>query len=216
MNNLPIVLDNFIENDLQDKIEDAMFDCLWSYTNDNSLGSKTLEMKHRKFISPIYYDVSPAFIADMLVENIKIYNKILPMVKKSCDKIKFNIKKVRRCYGAIHAITRNISKTDNIHINFGMPHLVMLYYVNDSDGDTVIFDKTLDDIPNGIHYPDEYCTLNITHRISPKRGRVLFFDGKFYHASSSPTKSVRSIITLDLFGEFEDQSYKFLSIKNQK
>ena len=207
---LPIILDDLIEEELQNQIEDAMFDCNWNYSTDNSLGSRTLEIKYRKFLSPLQYDVSPFFCADIKSPlNEKIYNKVIPLIQRGCDKINFNIEKVERCYGSIHALIRNRPKHDTIHTNRDIPHLVMLYYVNECDGDTILYDKTLDDIPFGVDYPDDYCKLNIEHRISPKKGRILFFDGRVYHAPSAPTKSIRCIITLDLFGEFADGSYKF-------
>ena len=208
MTNLPIVLDNLIEEELQDQIEDAMFDCLWTYHSDNSLGSKSTEMNCRKFLSPFKYDVSPAIITDILV-NQKLFKLFNTILQKSCNTINFNIEKIGRCYGSIHVIVRDEQRCDNIHINRNVPHLVMLYYVNDSDGDTILYDKTSKDIPFYIDYPDEHYKLNIQHRISPKRGRILFFDGRVYHSPSTPSKSTRCVITLDLFGEFKDGSYKF-------
>jgi hypothetical protein len=210
MTELPIILDELIEEELQNQIEDAMFDCIWSYSGDNSLGSKTLEMKYRKFLSPLKYDISPVFSSNIKsLQNKKTYDKVIPLIQKGCDKINFNIEKIERCVASIHALIRNKPKHDTIHTNRNIPHLVMLYYVNDCDGDTILYDKTLDDIPFDVDYPDDYCELNIQHRISPKRGRILFFDGRVYHAPSAPTKSMRCIITLDLFGEFADGSYKF-------
>ena len=210
MTELPIILDDFIEEELQNQIEDAMFDCFWTYSSDNSLGSKTLEMKNREFLSPLDFDISPFFCANMQSQlNNNTYKKIISVIEKGCNKIKFNIEKIERCYSAIHALIINKSKKDTIHTNRDIPHLVMLYYVNNCDGDTILYDKTLEDIPFEIDYPDEYCNLNITHKISPKKGRILFFDGRTYHAPSSPTTGMRCIITLDLFGEFEDGSYKF-------
>ena len=216
MTKLPIILDDLIEEELQNQIEDSMFDCFWNYFSDNSLGSKTLELKYRKFLSPLDFDISPFFCANMQSQfNNNTYKKIIPVIEKGCNQIKFNIEKIQRCYGAIHALIRNKSKNDNIHINQDVPHLVMLYYVNDCDGNTILYDKKLGDIPSEIVYPDEYCDLNITHTISPKKGRILFFDGRTYHSPSSPTTGMRCIITLDLFGEFEDGSYKFPAPKKE-
>jgi len=218
MTNLPIILDNLIEEELQDQIEDAMFDCPWCYRSDNVLESKVLGTKYRKILNPFQYDISPTFVANIATSvNKKTYDKVLPVVKEGCNKINFNIEKIKRCIAAIHATIRDQQRHDTIHVNADIPHLVMLYYVNDSDGDTILYDKTLKDIPFGTDYPDDYCKLNITHRISPKKGRVLFFNGSVYHASSAPTKSMRCIITLDLFGEFKDGSYKFPApIENKK
>ena len=213
MTEFPIILDNLIEQKLQDQIEDVMFDLFWKYENDNTLGSKSLEMKHRKFLRPFDFDISPSFISNIL--NDQNFYKIRPLIEKGCDKIKFNIEKIERCVGGIHSLIRKNPKINNIHVNRNIPHLVMLYYVTDCDGDTILYDKTLKDIPYEIHYPDEYCSLNITHRISPKRGRILFFDGVTYHASSTPTTGIRCIITLDLFGEFQDGSCKFDAPKKE-
>ena len=206
----PIVLDNLIEEDLQNQIEDAIFDCTWNFKLDNVKGSRILGYEHRKLLNPLDYDVSPNFTANIRSNpNRHIYEKVVKLIKRGCDEIKFNIEDVKRCYGAIHATIMKENRKDHIHVNVDIPHLVMLYYVNDSDGDTILYDKTLDDIPYEVQYPDEYCNLNIAHRIAPKKGRVLFFDGRCYHSPSTPTKSMRCIITTDLFGEFLDGSYKF-------
>ena len=70
---------------------------------------------------------------------------------------------------------------DNLHIDLNFPHIVCLYYVNDTDGDTFI-----NDIDNKLK------------RISPKKNRAVIFDGSLYHASSLPTKDKRVIINIDV------------------
>ena len=210
MTSLPIILDDLFDKDFQDQIEDCMFECRWIFLNDNVLGSETPDTKYRKFVNPLEYDIAPCFIADLLLPlNINPYKKISLIVHDVCSKINFNIEKIERCYGSIGAFTPNKTRKNTIHVNRDVPHLVLLYYVNDSDGDTILYDKTMDDIPYEEQYPDEHYDLNITHRVTPKKGRVLVFDGRHYHASSSPTKSMRCIITLDLFGNFLDNSYSF-------
>jgi hypothetical protein len=212
MTEFPIILDDLIEEELQNQIEDAMFDCNWNFRMDNGYeyDPKSMGMEYRKFLSPFEYDISPAIIANIYSpQNKKVFKLFYKIVQKSCDKIKFNIEKIERCYGAIHALISKESRRNNIHVNMGIPHLVMLYYVNDCDGDTILYDKTLEDIPDGILYPDKYHNLKITHRISPKKGRILFFDGRTYHSPSTPTKSMRCIITMDLFGKFTDGNHIF-------
>jgi len=51
-----------------------------------------------------------------------------------------------------------------------IPHLVCLYYVNDSDGPTYFYD---DD-------------LNIIEEIHPRKGTAVIFDGDILHAGSNP------------------------------
>jgi len=62
----------------------------------------------------------------------------------------------------------------------------LIYYVNDSDGDTVIFKNRWTGEDPG--------TLEIAQRITPKAGSAVLFDSTLYHASSSPTTGVRSVL----------------------
>ena len=71
-----------------------------------------------------------------------------------------------------------------IHTDLTHPHWVCLYYVNDSDGDTVFFDDNNNEIK----------------RVSPKKGRIAFFDGSIRHTASSPS-SIRAIINVCFSGK---------------
>ena len=70
---------------------------------------------------------------------------------------------------------------DNCHIDSDTPHIVCLYYVNDTDGDTFIYENE-----------------KKFHRISPKKNRAVIFEGSMYHASSLPTKHKRVIININV------------------
>jgi hypothetical protein len=63
------------------------------------------------------------------------------------------------------------------HTDFDDPHLVLLYYINDSDGDTIFFEKPDDP------FKDQ---LKIAHRVTPKKGRCVLFDGSIYHTQAHP------------------------------
>ena len=64
------------------------------------------------------------------------------------------------------------------HIDFDIPHTTALYYVNDSDGETIFFDE------NG----------TITDKIKPEKNKLIIFDGSKMHASSSPTYATNRIV----------------------
>jgi hypothetical protein len=69
-----------------------------------------------------------------------------------------------------------------------MKHQVFLMYMNDCDGDTLI-------------YEDKSANKILT-RITPKKGRILFFDGHHYHSSTPPTNNPkRMVINVNLINE---------------
>lgn len=74
------------------------------------------------------------------------------------------------------------------HVDLPKPHWALIYYVNDSDGDTVILDKT---------YPD-WQNAAVLQSVSPKKGRAILFDGRHYHCGTSPARhDVRIVLNYD-------------------
>lgn len=74
---------------------------------------------------------------------------------------------------------------DTIHTDIPVSHWVCLYYINDSEGDTVFFDDHENEIK----------------RVSPKKGQIAFFDGSIKHCSTRPANITRSVINFDFIGE---------------
>jgi len=69
------------------------------------------------------------------------------------------------------------------HIDFTHPHTVLLYYVNDSSGETIFYDKN----------------LKVINEITPKKGRMVIFDGNTYHSSTPPqVNDFRCVINFNL------------------
>lgn len=66
------------------------------------------------------------------------------------------------------------------HVDHVDPNLLnCIYYVNDSDGDTVFFDST----------------ITIVDRVQPKQGRLVCFNSGQIHSAASPqTTKIRSVI----------------------
>jgi hypothetical protein len=86
------------------------------------------------------------------------------------------------------------------HIDTWRPHWVAIYYVNDSDGDTIIFNETNNTYNSGQSDIDKTLTgkFTIKQRVTPKKGKVLIFEGKYYHTSSWPTTNkCRSVINMN-------------------
>ena len=58
---------------------------------------------------------------------------------------------------------------DSFHTDAKQPHRVCIYYVNDSDGDTIIMGED-----------------NHIERVTPKANRMITFNGKHLHTGHSP------------------------------
>ena len=74
------------------------------------------------------------------------------------------------------------------HVDFKFPHISVIYYVNDSDGDTLFYNKrhsTNDPIPDD---------LQIEKVVSPKANRLVAFEGDIIHTKCSPNKHKNRII----------------------
>lgn len=65
--------------------------------------------------------------------------------------------------------SKDIGDYTTPHIDFANDHMVLIYYVNDSDGDTVIFEDHKKEI--------------VLKKINHKKGRFVLFDGNLYHSA---------------------------------
>lgn len=89
------------------------------------------------------------------------------------------------------------------HVDFLFPHLTACYYVNDSDGDTVLFNNTLENVGENIDDTSvmNYVSstdFNIVSRSTPKKNSLCLFNGLRFHASSKPVAhDKRFVITVN-------------------
>jgi hypothetical protein len=75
------------------------------------------------------------------------------------------------------------------HIDGQSPHLVFLYYVNDSDGDTIFYDRVWN---KDIDWGD----MSEEFSVSPKMGRAVLFDGFKFHTSTAPSNNARIVLNI--------------------
>jgi hypothetical protein len=76
----------------------------------------------------------------------------------------------------------NTCTTGLPHVDWQIPHKVVLYYVNNSDGNTVL-------------YNDD---LNVLHEIEPIAGRFIIFDGNYLHSNYAPKNTHRIVFNLNV------------------
>ena len=83
---------------------------------------------------------------------------------------------------------------DSPHLDRFTPHLVFLYYVCDSDGDTIIYDYKTEKEGDVPFFED----VKELKRITPKQGRVVIFNGMYWHTAEQPKKDVRCILNFNI------------------
>ena len=79
-------------------------------------------------------------------------------------------------------------REDTPHVDIADDHFVMLYYVCDSDGDTIIYNEKF--------ISEKGFTKKI--KVTPKQGRVVLFDGALYHTAQQPNNNIRCVVNYDL------------------
>jgi hypothetical protein len=119
---------------------------------------------------------------------------LLPALFMFCEKAQLEYEALLRIRVGLFTRSTIQVKHHNPHVDFSQPHKTAVYYVNDCDGDTVIFKETVDDVPiqmSGRHANED--KFRVAARVSPAKGKMIAFDGRHYHASNHPMKASKRI-----------------------
>lgn len=182
---MPIIFDDVISEKYVSKIEELCVKSPWMYANNITNGEDS-----------IYLQNGFSFSFD---ENLPQHFLFQYLIFKCSEKINFKVKKILRIR---KRLTYPSKEKYNIpyqpHVDFKKKHLVLLYYVNDSDGDTFIYKEKFskNDANQNL---ENLCVLDT---VNFKKGRVVIFDGSNYHASSLSSSNSRMILNINLSGKF--------------
>jgi len=170
MTDLVKIIDDVFPSYIQDYLEESCFEenFPWSFLNDTAFPA----MKGNPAFGHLGIDNFDQF------SNVGIFFKIPILMISNA----FNLKheNVVRARFGLYLPLANADLHNNPHVDMPEPHSVVLYYLNECDGDTFFFDND----------------KNIIERVTPKKGRTVLFDGKILHSSSMPSKKAR--VTLNL------------------
>ena len=183
-----IVIDNIIDLDYQEQIKSILlgeinykdYEFPWYYTKDVTK-SDCQDSQKRPAFTHGYVKLSGIVISEF-------HDVFLNLIKVCCHRLQ--IKKVDVIQGRSFLqlpLTTKKGKVDTPHIDTDDKHFVMLYYVVDSDGDTIIYNEKVES--------EEYT---IKKSVTPKQGRVVLFDGGLYHTAEQPTKDTRCVVNYNL------------------
>jgi len=102
------------------------------------------------------------------------------------DRVKANI---LTPHPKAHKNSFNMPHTDRYVDHQGLNWYSLVYYINDSDGDTFLFEQ----------YAGETLDADrIAKRVPPRKGSFVIFDSTRWHASSNPSKGHRMILNFVL------------------
>lgn len=190
-----LILDDVVPLELQNSIEQLCLSNSFPWYWDES--SNYTSIKNRNSNDEDYHTMTnisegidiPQFVHSVYHHKhngesyyFNTFNSLLSCLPLSIDKllrIKLNLNYVE-------------AKPYSIpHVDFvGIENLVtIIYYVNDSCGDTVIFNEKR----NSNELPD--CEkLTIKQSITPKKGRFVMFDGTYLHAGGFPSSKTPRVV----------------------
>ena len=143
--------------------------------------------------------------ATMLYKSSENFNEveytqiINPLLVKAVHNCSIRISELLRVRVGLHVYNGDAPFINDAHIDADSPHYVGLLYLEDSDGDTFLYNEQFDynSEINGVEY-SEGLDLTVKERVTPKANRLLLFDGSYYHASSTPTShSTRTTINFN-------------------
>ena len=186
-----LVIDDFISLEYQEKIKQELLglenNFPWNYCEDVT-GAGDYDSQHRAALGHQYVSIDD----DDISEITSVYHHLFtPMLSKACQHLKMPEVEVLQGRSFLQFPLKNIdtSVVDTPHIDLdeGDGHVVVLYYVIDSDGDTIIYNERT-----------ESLTYTEKQRVSPKQGRVVIFEGGQYHTAQQPSNGTRCVVNYNL------------------
>jgi len=150
--------------------------------------------------SPLIFPLTPDAVdvqqfTHTLYEDNQPVSKLFPSILPVMTAIPYTIKQMIRIKMnlCVYAQMDNPNAHGMPHVDFTEikePLLSAIYYVNDSTGDTLIFNQRY----------GQPAPLTVKTRVTPKKGRLVVFDGALFHAGNTPkTNAPRININFNAF-----------------
>ena len=192
MKNKILVFDDIIDLEYQEKIKKVLlsdyeykgYEFPWYFTQDvtNPLNSNT-QKRSAFYHGYVVTDDDTIGTIDSVFHYL-----FVPLIDNSCSKIgKQDVTIIKGRSFLQLPINFKGEREDTPHVDIVDDHFVMLYYVCDSDGDTIIYNEQ-----------EKSNSYTVQKRITPKQGRVVLFDGSYYHTAEQPLNNIRCVVNYDL------------------
>ena len=190
-----MVIDDFIDIEYQNQIKNILigeetfkdYEFPWYYVDDVTVAYGESDTQHRPALTHPYVYYEGTSLGSIDSEFHKLF---VPLLQRAAFKL--GMPYVNALQGrSFLQFPLNLKNydVDNPHIDLveGHKHIVVLYYVCDSDGDTIIYNER-----------KESETYTIKQRVTPKQGRVVIFDGWLMHTAEQPINNIRCVVNYNL------------------
>jgi hypothetical protein len=190
------VIDDFIPLSLQEEIKKILIvdrEFPWFYVPDVTYGDKA--SRHTKTPAPAFSHALK-YQGNFNSQFLSHFSMLAHLGAQAAD---FKFKEIAQARTFLQLpLSKSYLKqsVDRLHCDLDEDHLVVLYYVVDSDGDTIIVNKKMDLETREENL--EYQNYDILAKVTPKQGRVVLFDGKLYHTAEQPKNNIRCVINIDV------------------
>jgi hypothetical protein len=185
-----LIIDNIIPENLQTEYHDLiMSQRSWCFIKDMSYSKG--DLKYPSYGFNMLFKHPDYGVTSSLYEAVSV-----PIINALLEKEKLDIKDIffNRAFLQLPLSESFYKGQNGLHVDLAEPHYACVYYLNDSDGDTIIMEQSTVDTEPGSQGVD----VKIHQRVTPKKGRMVIFDGRRYHCSSQPLHNYRAIINFDL------------------
>lgn len=186
------VFDDLISKKYQDEIENMLLKDIqfpWYFTPNIFYFDKNTDLD---LLKENFYGFMHIFKNEKGRQSMAL-DFLLPLMYTSCDKISFDLKNVLNVKSLLQL--PNTKENNNCHSNILYPNLFLLYYVNDSQGSTTLYEEIFPDVLPEDSDPQK---LTIKAKIESKKGRIVLFNGLGYYSSPGPESGARCIINFNL------------------
>ena len=170
-------LNSFVSDDISSSIErvigNQQFSWYWRPSSAHGIGAEGEEYEDFQFIHLIYYSGEPQS------ESFEVVKPLLNQFEKTTGYTIKNIRKIKANLLTKQVVSDRILK-QMIHTdvnNLTDKILSIVYYVNDSDGDTIIFTDDGHEITK-----------------SPIKGTAIYFPSSMLHRATPPSINTRRLV----------------------
>jgi len=176
------IVDNFLTESYHKEISDIMSsaDFPWYYNSNISISNDKKSLCEFGF-THIFWDSENG-------QREGVYSWFLKSALYQMKDI-VNSDVILRSRGDMTMYTNELHE-HSPHVDFNFPHFSTVFYVNDSDGDTIFYDKRAKSRTE----INQFSDLKEIKRVSPKANRLVIFEGDIVHTGSSPNKHKNRII----------------------